>query len=114
MEKITATRRGSKGKNPPGDIDAGKGQSLPADDAGNRHSGEAGPAAPADFGGSRKGLAWAEVEKLVRGRHSHEHQIATVWHEAPGAELIDTPHGNIRVLTGPSGYQVASGEKVEL
>lgn len=52
--------------------------------------------------------------KLVRSKHGHSHQIATVWHPEPEGEIVDTGHGNVRVLTGPAAYQLATGELIEI
>lgn len=47
---------------------------------------------------------------MVRELHGPDHQITTLWHPEPQGEVLDTAHGNIRVLKGPLQYQLASGE----
>lgn len=54
------------------------------------------------------------MSALVRSKHSHSHQIVTVWHPLPRGEIVDTDHGNVRVLTGPTAYQLATGELIEI
>ncbi len=47
---------------------------------------------------------------MVRELHGPDHQIATLWHPEPVGELLDTLHGNIRVLKGELRYQLSNGE----
>ena len=114
MEIKPAKRLGRPRKDTPRAVAADEGQSLPANDVGHGEAGTAGPGAPAHAGGQGKGLDWNELVALVRIKHSPAHQVATIFHPSPRAELVDTNHGWISVAKGRPGYQLSSGEVVDL
>lgn len=51
---------------------------------------------------------------MVRELHGPDHQITTLWHPEPQGDVLDTAHGNIRVVKGELAYQLASGEMKKL
>ena len=59
-------------------------------------------------------MDWRDLVVTIRLTYKPDHCIATVWHPDPYGELIDTPHGNVRVLVGEPAYQLTSGEIVPL
>lgn len=51
---------------------------------------------------------------MLKERCKPGHIIASVWHPGATSELVDTLHGNVRVLKGEARYQLSSGEIIEI
>ena len=114
MENLTNPRPGCPRKTVP---DAEHAEENPVstgsdDDLG--HASESETVAPAEPAGQSEGVGWLQLASVIRAKHSPAHQIATVWHPAPAGELLNTEHGNVRVLEGSAKYQLTTGEVIEV
>lgn len=110
MEIFTGKRRGRprKALDVPSN-DEQVSQAL-GDELGDGQAGANGSGTPAELGAE----GWKRLCAEVTSYKSWKNTVAVAYHPEPVEKMIQTACGWVRVLPGPLGYEMNSGEKVAL
>jgi hypothetical protein len=112
MENITGKRRGRPRKIVDLSNAAKEGARAFAEHFRNREAGKSGDRAPEQITAS--GPSWEELVTRITDNKSWKHSVAMAFHPEPKDDYIKTVCGFVRVMKGPAGYTLNTGETVNL
>lgn len=115
MEEVPRKRPGRPRKNMADANAAPEGADVHSIDDGNGSTCAEGTAAQAEPSGSGQGLSWDDLLSVVKAKNSADYRIVCVFHNDAPVNVFETPAwGCIRVEAGKAGYQLNTGEIVEV